>query len=102
MKDVDIYVKQMRNRLWAFQQGFKPKTKYFTTHTQKPTKPSGCLDLENYLTATQIELANLCDYQYSRVQMAHTRVKRAIIDTLPYIVIFPLLFWESEICCLDY
>ncbi len=68
----------MRTRLWTYLQDFNPKQQHFIIKTQKPSKPSDSLDLENYLTATQIELANISEKQSLRIKSNLNLVRGAI------------------------
>lgn len=60
IKDFDDLAKRMRTRLWVYENKIKFKNDLFTTRERKRTDtPSNNASLENYLTATKIELANL-------------------------------------------
>lgn len=77
IKDFDDLARRMRSRLWAFENKVKPKQELFTTRKQvKHDAPSDNATLENYLTATKIELANLhSSKRYNRENMLKTAVQ---------------------------
>ena len=58
--DFDDLARRMRSRLWAFENKAKRTSELFTIKKKVQTDtPSDIAVLENYLTATKIELANL-------------------------------------------
>ena len=60
MNDFDDLARRMRTRLWAHDNNKKRKLEPFTEQVKRCTDtPSTNASLENYLTATKIELANL-------------------------------------------
>lgn len=60
IKDFDDLARRMRTKLWAYENNIVCKKDPFTNRERKRTDiPSGNISLENYLTATKIELANL-------------------------------------------
>lgn len=76
MKDFDDLARRMRTRLWVYENNIKRKSDPLLTKKKKMTNiPSDNVSLENYLTATKIELANLHNsWNLSRQE----KVKRAI------------------------
>ena len=71
IKDFDDLSRRMRKRLWAFEKKIKPKLEPFTENKQQTSNShSGNASLENYLTATKIEIANIhCSKRFSRGEM---------------------------------
>lgn len=60
IKDFDDMAKRMRTRLWAYENKRAYKKELFTSNERKSMDtPSNNIALENYLTATKIELANM-------------------------------------------
>ena len=77
IKDFNDLARRMRNRLWAFENKAKPKHEMFTIKKQFQTDaPSDNIALENYLTATKIEIANLHrSKRFSREEMLKNAVQ---------------------------
>ena len=76
IKDFDDLARRMRTRLWAHENKKGNKKELFTSNERKGTDtPSNNIALENYLTATKIELANM---HTKRRLDEQTRVKHAV------------------------
>lgn len=76
IKDFDDFAQRMRTKLWAYETKKCRKMELFTTRERKKTDtPSQNVSLENYLTATKIELANLHNKRRLNEQ---TMVKNAL------------------------
>ena len=76
IKDFDDLARRMRTKLWAYENRKPYKKELFTCSESRNTDvPSNNIALENYLTATKIELANL---HTKRRMDEQTRVKQAI------------------------
>lgn len=60
MRDFDDLAKRMRTKLWVSENNIRQKFDPFVDRKRKRTNtPSDNISLENYLTATKIELANM-------------------------------------------
>ena len=78
MRDFDDLARRMRARLWVHENNIKRKSDPILAKKKTMTNiPSDNVSLENYLTATKIELANLHNnWNLSRQE----KVKRAIYN----------------------
>ena len=76
IKDLDDLARRMRTRLWMFERNTKKKTDPFSmNNSRKIDVPSDNVALENYITATKIEIANL---HYNRRHSREHMLKNAI------------------------
>lgn len=77
INDFEDLARRMRNRLWAFENKIKFKHEPFTDRGQRRTdNNSGNISLENYLTATKIEIANLhSSKRFSREELLKNAVQ---------------------------
>lgn len=75
MKDINNFAQKMRTRLWIHEHNITPRSERFTSKRNRPDKLSSSNSLENYITATKIEVANIHD---NKKRSRHEKIQNAL------------------------
>ena len=77
MDDFNSLAGRMRTKLWMAENKINPKHEPFTNKRVRPEKLSDNVVLENYITATQIEIANM---QQAKSKNREEKLKQAVVN----------------------